>query len=556
MLFNSIEFLFFLPLVIALYYAIPGRYRWVLLLAASFYFYAAWKLEYLFLMFVSILIDYFSALGMSRSDNPRRRKQYLMASLAGNLGILLGFKYFNFFSDSIRALFQPFNLFADMPYLNVLLPVGVSFYTFQSMSYTIDVYRNRMPAERHLGIFALYVSFFPQLVAGPIERATHLLPQFRDSHRFEYARVTSGLRLILWGFFKKVVIADQLALFVQQVYGSPGQWHGPSILLASYFFAFQIFCDFSAYTDIARGSARIMGFDIMENFNRPYLARSIREFWQRWHISLSTWFRDYVYIPLGGNRVLKWRWYYNLMVVFVVSGLWHGANWTFVAWGFLHGSYQIFSLMTRQWRDAIWQAIDQARSRAAALFSFGFRTPQLAAADGALGAGARTGTSAQTADAVLLAVRTDGLAAADPPAAGSAARSGTGVWTRLTRGMELREAVALLVTFHLVIFSWIFFRAASISDAFTLIGDLAAWGQGFRELSGGFDKFDFAPALLALLIMEAVHALQERYGRAAVSRRFLGLPAPVRWAAYWAIIMYMLLFGQFETAQQFIYFQF
>ena len=553
MLFNSVEFLFFLPLVIALYYAIPGRYRWVLLLGASFYFYAAWKLEYLFLMFVSILIDYVSALGMGSTENPRRRKQYLMASLAGNLGILLGFKYFNFFSDSVRAVFEQFNIFADMPYFDVLLPVGVSFYTFQSMSYTIDVYRNRMPPERHLGIFALYVSFFPQLVAGPIERATVLLPQFRETYQFDYARVTSGLRLILWGFFKKVVIADQLALFVQQVYGSPGQWHGPSVLLASYFFAFQIFCDFSAYTDIARGSARIMGFELMENFNRPYLARSIREFWQRWHISLSTWFRDYLYIPLGGNRVLKWRWYYNVMVVFLVSGLWHGANWTFVAWGFLHGSFQVASLMTRRWRDALWAAIDRGRARVASFLAFdlGPARPQLAAET----AHAVNDGLPGRLDNMLLAVRTDGLATVAPaPIRGGG--PGTGPWARLTRGMELRQGVALLVTFHLVIFAWIFFRAATIEDAFTLIGSIAAWGEGVRELATSFEKFDFAPALFALLIMETVHALQERYGRSAVTRRFLALPAPARWFGYWAIIMYMLLFGQFSTAQQFIYFQF
>lgn len=543
MLFNSIEFLLFLPTVVALYFAAPVRYRWGLLLAASFYFYASWKLEYLILIIISIAVDYFAGLRMAGKEERSQRAPYLVMSLIANLGILVGFKYFNFISDSIRAAFQPLNVFADMPHLEFLLPVGISFYTFQSMSYTIDVYRGDRGPERHLGRFALYVSFFPQLVAGPIERSTHLLPQFSEPKRFDYDRATSGLRLILWGFFKKIVIADQLALFVDQVYGAPGEWHGAAVLLASYFFAFQIFCDFSAYTDIARGSARIMGYDLMENFNRPYFARSIREFWARWHISLSTWFRDYLYIPLGGNRVVKWRWYYNLMVVFVVSGLWHGANWTFVAWGFLHGAYLVISLMTRDWRDRAWGAL------------------------AAMGGTVRRGIGYAARPALRLAPGLDpsGHHEDDPGArpfstvADDVARRTGGWWERwrvFIGEFPAREAFAILFTFHLVVFSWVFFRADTITDAFILIGDLGDWSAGVRQLAAGFEKFDFAPAIVGVLLMEAVHTLQERGGRSVITRRLLGMPGYVRWAIYYAVIMYIVLFGQYETAQQFIYFQF
>ncbi len=276
-----------------------------------------------------------------------------MLSLASNLGILFCFKYFNFVSESVAAAFSAWNIFYEIPLFDVLLPVGISFYTFQTLSYTIDVYNDRIPAEKHLGIFALYVAFWPQLVAGPIERSHHLLPQFRQRHAFDYLRVTDGLRLMLWGMFKKVVIADQLAVYVNQVYNHVDDYQGPALMIATFFFAIQIYCDFSGYSDMAVGSARVMGYDLMENFNRPYFAKSIREFWQRWHISLSTWFRDYLYIPLGGNRAVKWRWYYNLFITFLVSGLWHGANWTFAIWGALHGFFLIVEIATGNcWQKA------------------------------------------------------------------------------------------------------------------------------------------------------------------------------------------------------------
>lgn len=350
MLFNSLEFLIFFPIVVGIYFAVPHRYRWILLLGASYYFYAAWRLEYLPLILLSTLVDYVAGLQMARHPERAQRRPYLILSLLTNLGLLFAFKYFNFFNDSARALFNQFNIFYDVPAFQVLLPVGISFYTFQTLSYTIDVYRGRLEPERHLGIFALFVAFFPQLVAGPIERAAHMLPQFYIRHSFDADRAISGLRLMLWGLFKKVVIADRLGLYVDAVYSSPGDWEGWPVILATYFFAIQIYCDFSGYSDVAIGAARIMGYELMENFRQPYFARSISEFWRRWHISLSTWFRDYLYIPLGGNRVSVPRWYLNLMVVFLISGLWHGANWTFVAWGGLHGLYLVLETISRDQR--------------------------------------------------------------------------------------------------------------------------------------------------------------------------------------------------------------
>lgn len=355
MLFNSFEFLIFFPLVVGLYFAIPQRFRWMFLLAASYYFYMAWKAEYVLLIMASTIIDYYAALRMGATPEKSKRKKYLVLSAIANLGLLFSFKYFNFFSDATREILANANIFYDSPALSILLPVGISFYTFQTLSYTIDVYRGVRIPERHLGIFALYVSFFPQLVAGPIERSTRLLPQFRQAKTFDIERVLSGLRLMLWGFFKKLVIADRLAVYVNEVYNNPGDYTGAPVILATYFFAFQIYCDFSGYSDIAIGAARVMGYDLMENFRRPYFAKSIGEFWKRWHISLSTWFKDYLYISLGGNRVSRWRWYYNVLIVFLLSGLWHGANWTFLTWGGLHGIYLILSHRTARVRERLCQ---------------------------------------------------------------------------------------------------------------------------------------------------------------------------------------------------------
>ncbi|MFC1527273.1 MBOAT family O-acyltransferase [Candidatus Neomarinimicrobiota bacterium] len=353
MLFNSTQFIIFFPVVVFFYFLLPHRFRWMLLLVASYYFYMCWKAEYLLLILGSTIVDYIAAIQMSRQSTKAKKKLYLILSLAVNLGLLFGFKYFNFFSDSFRTIFDQFNVLYNVPTFKVLLPVGISFYTFQTLSYTIDVYRGKREPEKHLGIFALYVAFFPQLVAGPIERSTRLLPQLVKKYNFDYNRVTDGLKLMLWGFFKKVVIADRVAVIVNQVYNNPNDAAGLPLLFGTYLFAFQIYCDFSGYSDIAIGAAKVFGIDLMQNFRRPYFAKSIREFWQRWHISLSTWFRDYLYKSLGGNHTTRWRWYYNIMIVFLISGLWHGANWTFVIWGGLHGLYYLFSYWTRNIRPRL-----------------------------------------------------------------------------------------------------------------------------------------------------------------------------------------------------------
>jgi D-alanyl-lipoteichoic acid acyltransferase DltB (MBOAT superfamily) len=346
MLFNSIHFLFFFPVAVTVYFALRHRLRWGWLLAASYYFYMCWRPEYVVVLWAITLIDFLAGIQIGASRTPARRRAFLVLSLASNLSLLFAFKYYNFFNDSLRASFQLFDLSYPIPVADVLLPVGISFHTFQAMSYTIDVYRGRQQPERNLGLFALYVAFFPQLVAGPIERPGHLLPQFRVEHRFDYVRVTDGLKLMAWGFFKKLVVADRLAPYVDEVYARPEQFDAGRLILATYFFAFQIYCDFSGYSDIAIGAAQVMGFELTENFRRPYFAASIREFWRRWHITLMSWFRDYLYIPLGGNRVARPRYFANILTVFLLSGLWHGANWTFVVWGLLHAAYIVTSSLT------------------------------------------------------------------------------------------------------------------------------------------------------------------------------------------------------------------
>ena len=346
MSFNSIHFLVFFPVVVTVYFALPFRVRWAWLLGASYWFYMSWRPEYLFLIIASTLVDYYAGLAIHGSHSPLRRRLFLLMSLVMNLGLLFVFKYFNFFNGALREVFTRLELSYPVRGVDVLLPVGISFYTFQTLSYTIEVYRGKKEPEAHLGIFALYVAFFPQLVAGPIERAQSLLPQLKQRFDFDYDRVTSGLRLMLWGMFKKVVIADRLAIVVNRVYDLPEEHGGLALAVATVFFAFQIYCDFSGYSDIAIGAARVMGVHLMKNFDRPYLAGSIREFWSRWHISLSTWFRDYVYIPLGGNRRGLMRWQWNILLTFMLSGLWHGANWTFIVWGGLHGMYYLLSTWT------------------------------------------------------------------------------------------------------------------------------------------------------------------------------------------------------------------
>lgn len=339
MLFTSPEYIVFSLIFFPIYFALPLRWRWVWLLLAGYVFYGYGHAQYLWIIALTTAVDYTVGRLLVRTASKRRRTWLLAASLSLNLGVLFFFKYFNFFSGSVASTLSAIGITSPVGVLSLTLPVGISFYTFQSMAYTIDVYRGKIPAERHAGIFAAFVAFFPQMLAGPIERAEHLLPQFRQRFRFDEARTVEGLQRILWGLFKKVVIADRLAIYVNAVYEQPQAYTGAPLILATIFFAFQIYCDFSGYTDIALGTARIMGFSLSENFRQPYFSASVREFWSRWHITLSTWFRDYLYIPLGGNRVALPRQLLNLMIVFLASGLWHGANWTFIVWGGLHGLF-------------------------------------------------------------------------------------------------------------------------------------------------------------------------------------------------------------------------
>jgi len=344
MLFNSISFAFFFIIVTLLYYIFPHKNRWFLLLAASCYFYMAFVPVYILILGFTIVVDYIAGIYIEKA-NGKKRKLYLICSLIANIGVLAVFKYYNFINDNISVLAGSLNLQNNIPYLKMLLPIGLSFHTFQAMSYTIEVYRGNQKAERHFGIYSLYVMFYPQLVAGPIERPQNILPQMHIKHEFSYLNMVEGLKLMVWGFFKKLVVADRLSIYVDTVFPNPELHNGSTVVISAVFFAIQIYCDFSGYSDIAIGCARVMGFELMTNFRIPYFSKSISEFWSKWHISLSTWFRDYLYIPLGGNRVPKQRLYLNLFIVFMVSGLWHGASWSFIVWGFLHAVYQVLGLM-------------------------------------------------------------------------------------------------------------------------------------------------------------------------------------------------------------------
>ncbi len=477
MLFNSLSYLIFFPIVVGGYFFLPFRWRWAWLLAASYLFYMTWEPIYVVLILGSTAIDYFAARRIASSVRIPERRALLAVSILTNLGILFTFKYFNFFNDTARAMLDFLKLTYSVPELDFLLPVGISFYTFQSMAYTIGVYQGKAEVERHAGKFALYVAFFPQLVAGPIERSQRLIPQFYEEHRFDLDRIHLGLQLILWGLFKKVVISDRLSIFVDDVYRDPTQFTGLALIQATYLFAFQIYCDFSGYSDIAIGSAQVMGYDLMENFRRPYFSKSIAEFWRRWHISLSTWFRDYVYFPLGGSRAGASRWYANLMVVFVVSGLWHGANWTFVVWGALHGGYMIIGQWTRSVR------------------------------------------------AWLVSL--------------------------MPMGSTARKWIRVFITFHLVCFAWIYFRADSIQDAWYITRHLFVdWRLG--DLVPPEHRLDFLIALAGIAVMESVHLLQRKESaRVTLSRQ----PVVLRWALHLSLIYAVALFGV-HGAEQFIYFQF
>lgn len=481
MLFNSLHFLFFFIFVTLLYFTVPKRTQWILLLLASCYFYAAFIPVYLLILFIVILIDYVAGLWIERTIGSAR-KVLLVASLLSNIGILAFFKYYDFFNDNVTAMLSALGNHNALPPLQVLLPgvvlpIGLSFHTFQSMSYTIEVYRGNYPAERHLGIYSLYVLFYPQLVAGPIERPQNVLPQLHQTHSFDWVRVRSGLMMMGWGLFKKVVIADRLALLVDPAYADVRSANGATLLLAVFFYAIQIYCDFSGYSDIAIGAGKVMGIKMMENFQTPYLAQSISEFWRRWHISLSTWFRDYVYIPLGGNRVSASRASLNLLVVFGISGLWHGADWKFIIWGLLHGFYLVVGqVVSRYRRPPVLRTVQQEYRQRGSLA--GYRANQL-------------------------------------------------------------------LTFLLVMFTWVFFRAANTNDALLVLQKVLTFKyRDVIQTALHPAELTFCFLLIAGLLLEG---------------RLLTFIKQIDNRAFWLLMPLLVLacylFGVF-TANQFIYFQF
>jgi D-alanyl-lipoteichoic acid acyltransferase DltB (MBOAT superfamily) len=513
MVFNSLAFLLFFPFVVAVYFFltmyIARRYKafsntlsQFFLLAASLFFYGYWNLAYLILILISVAVTWTSGLLME-GRNVRKKRLILAGSLIINLGILFFFKYYHFAIDNIRFFAQDGIQF---PSFDILLPVGISFYTFQALGYSMDVYYGRVKAERNFITYALFVTFFPQLVAGPIERTGNLLPQFKANHEFDYDRVTSGLRLAAWGMFKKVVIADRLAIYVNGVFGNPEVYPATSLALAVFFFAFQIYCDFSGYSDIAIGCARVLGFNLMSNFRQPYFSRSITEFWRRWHISLSTWLKDYLYIPLGGNQKGEIRQKLNLLITFLISGLWHGAAWHFVVWGALHGAYQIIGRSTAPFRNAI---------------------------------GRKVGLSEESV---------------------------------------LRKAIQICITFTLVCFAWIFFRANTITDAFLIIAkltklptELAEYAQGLSQngiirtlrdafqmgidvanpISGfGLTTFALSVVFIAILLINDV-LMRKTPEETILKQKSLVL----RWAGYYALILTILMSWEARSSQ-FIYFTF
>ena len=349
MLFNSIDFLIFLPIVLVIYYIIPMKYKHIWLLISSYYFYMCWNAKYVLLIFVSTVITYLSGILIDKVEKTwsdvdklgKYKKLILALSFVSNLGILFYFKYINFTLDIVTRVLSKMNISMNVPVFDVILPVGISFYTFQALSYSVDVYRGEVAPEHDFFRYALFVSFFPQLVAGPIERSKNLLTQLREPRKFDFGYAFDGILLMLWGFFLKIVLADRIAIFVDTAYGDCEHYQGIYLIVATVLFAVQIYCDFSGYSSIAMGTAKLLGIELMDNFNAPYLSTSVADFWRRWHISLTSWFKDYLYIPLGGSRRGTFRKYINKMIVFILSGLWHGAQLTFVVWGAINGLYQV-----------------------------------------------------------------------------------------------------------------------------------------------------------------------------------------------------------------------
>ena len=478
MLFNSLDFAVFLPVVFVLYWFVLNdniRLQNALIVVASYFFYGWWDWRFLFLIFLSTIVDFFIAQVISAQPRTRNRRLLLLGSLILNLGVLGFFKYYNFFLENVESAFSIFGSKVTFHPMSIVLPVGISFYTFQLLSYTIDVYRRKIEPTKDLVAFAAFVSFFPQLVAGPIERASHLLPQFFHKREFNYHKSVDGLRQILWGLFKKIVIADNCATYVDWVFHPSTEPSGSTIALGALVFAFQIYGDFSGYSDIAIGTAKLFGIDLMTNFAYPYFARNIAEFWRRWHISLSTWFRDYVYIPLGGSQAGLGVRIRNILIVFILSGLWHGAKWTFVIWGLLHAVCYIPLLFSGQGK-----------------FMFGTDSDDIPA-------------------------------------------------------LRIRDLIKILLTFTFTTFAWIFFRSASVYDAFTYIGTV--FSISFFELPAAIPY----ATLLMIMFFVAIEWLgrKDQYGIAGI---VLNWKRPARLAFYYALILVIFVFA--GTPKEFIYFQF
>ena len=495
MLFNSLDFIIFFPIVALIYFVIPHRIRHIWLLAASYYFYMCWNPKYALLMLTSTAITYASGLLIDSADkknNIALKKVWVAISFTSNLSILFMFKYLDFLIDNINKLLSATGFSLIDKSFDLLLPVGISFYTFQALSYTMDVYRHDVVPERNFLKYALFVSFFPQLVAGPIERSSNLVHQISERHYFDSKKVARGLALMLWGFFLKLVIADRAAIFVNTIYNNPTEpaYTGLVVVIATILFAFQIYCDFASYSEIARGAAEVMGFSLMKNFDTPYFSQSVAEFWRRWHISLSTWFRDYLYIPLGGNRKGTARKYINLLIVFLVSGLWHGANWTYVVWGGLNGIYQVIGSITKPARNKVSELLGNNKDN----FS-----------------------------------------------------------SKLLKG---------LVTFALICFSWIFFRANSISDAFVLIKNMFAEFNPWIFTDGslflyGLDAADMFVLIMALLVLMV--ASIAKYQKVEIREWLFAQGLWFRYLIYIGALFVVLIFGIYGSnydASQFIYFQF
>jgi D-alanyl-lipoteichoic acid acyltransferase DltB (MBOAT superfamily) len=547
MLFNSLIFLGFFVLVTVVYWLLPHRARWVFLLAASYVFYACWNPAYLLLLFGSSLTTY--VLGILIERRRKHARLWLVLTIIACFGALIYFKYADLFGQSLNGLFGLFGVRLDIPLFNILLPIGISFMMFQNVGYAVDVYRGNVEAEHNFLRYALFSSYFPQLVAGPIERAANLLPQLRTPRVFEYRETTLGLRLMLLGFFKKVAVADTIAIYVDNVYNHlDAGFTGLALVLATVLFAFQIYCDFSGYSDIAVGVSKVFGIKLTVNFKSPYFSRNIQEFWRRWHISLSTWFQDYVYIPLGGSRVAVPRYVLNLLITFTISGLWHGANWTFVLWGALHGLLVASYVLIKHLRKAL-----RARRGVAAQGHpavEGSETP--ARAGVGAGAGGSVGAGVGADSNVIAGV-------GGSAGAGAGGSAGAAAWpARFVRSCKV--ALCVVVNFIIVDILWVFFRCDSLQEiAYVLTNAFSGWSLSLDYLKEQLVAMGFTlPTLLAVVFLMVMLFVVDRINyHESVAEVLTRQRSAVRWTVYLlgsAIIVAAFMFT--STSQNFIYFQF